>query len=102
MRQAAARNNKTTYAIELFGSHINVVIVLVGFLEGFHHGRIKKIDGCLGGYADAAILELEESIPVAGMLGRDEQQGSDRNEGEGERSEFHHGRKGAKEEGVWE
>jgi len=76
--------------IKLFGSHVDVIVTLVCFLEGIHHGGIKITDGFRGGLTDTSILELEVSFTVAGILGRD-QRSAGSNEGESEGGKFHHG-----------
>ena len=78
----------TTYGFERVGGHVDIVNVLVGFLEGVHHGRLKRLDGCLGGLG-IIILQVEKGIVVASVIGSDKRGG--RNKGKSEGGKFHHG-----------
>ena len=61
MKQNGNANNLiraflSTYAFELVSGHVDIVNILVGFLEGVHHGRLKILDGYLVGLGIIILL----------------------------------------------
>mmetsp|Transcript_931 Transcript_931/g.2373 ORF Transcript_931/g.2373 Transcript_931/m.2373 type:complete len:268 (-) Transcript_931:396-1199(-) len=73
-------------AFGLVGDHLDVGIILVGLVEGLHHGCSEKVHGCIGRLD--GILQLEGSLRLAVVDGRDNGGGGD--EGKSGGKDFHH------------